>query len=144
MVRNTPRSGRHGGRAGRGYTPGKGSGGGRQQSNSAPKTTNKLKACLEDAKFDIGAVATRAIVYERNLRFLLSYVQCMFKGGNDIVTSIEGKKHIDFDSMRPTPKVSALTDPAAAAAATSPTDNVLPYELGAGRASTLQDNGIVC
>jgi hypothetical protein len=50
--------------------------------NSAPMKTHttKPKAKLDDAKFDIGPVATRAIEYEKNQRFLLNYIQRTHKG----------------------------------------------------------------
>jgi hypothetical protein len=72
-------------------------------SSSAPTKmhTTKPKAKLEDAKFDIGPVATRAIEYEKNLRFLLNYIQRTMKGGEDIVTSLKDKKHINFDKLKP-------------------------------------------
>jgi hypothetical protein len=74
--------------------------------NSAPMKTHttKPKAKLDDAKFDIGPVATRAIEYEKNQRFLLNYIQRTHKGGEDIVTSLEEKKHVDFDKLKPNPK----------------------------------------
>ena len=98
---------------GRGRSNGRDSKGGRGSGKSSqPKSlTSKQKLKREDAKFDIGPVATRAVEYEKNFRFLLNYIQRIYKGGADIVSSLEERKHVDFDALRPVAKTSqAATD----------------------------------
>jgi hypothetical protein len=41
----------------------------------------------------------------------MNYIQRIYNGGGDIVTSLENNNHIDFDAERPETKVSTKTDP---------------------------------
>jgi hypothetical protein len=63
--------------------------------------------------FDIGPVASGAVEYESNLRYIMKYIhsQLVFKGVGDIVTTLENNEHIDFDAEGPETKVSVKTDP---------------------------------
>jgi len=73
-----------------------------QNNHDGNEWTNKtnpvnLKSNLDDAIFDIGPVTTKAHEYHNNLKLLLSHIQQMFKGSDDIVKSIKEKQHVDFD-----------------------------------------------
>jgi hypothetical protein len=67
---------------GRGYG-GRGNGNGDRGGRTGNRTrsssqTGKPRENILDFKFDVGPVATRAVEYERNLRYIMNYIQRIY------------------------------------------------------------------